>query len=384
MGAYKVAGGPRNHWQIWSLATGFLLVTSLHFYLKQRQQQMDAAAANTRAANGLPDRPLRLAIFNQVNIHLHVVAGAMHVLRPLSSAAVTVFLSAEVLEGNLYGFMDEGWIGSMEGFNWRDVKQFDQEERFDLVWFISPEWDTKYISSVAQQMNPRMALYYVHNGHMPEEDFDILKGLSPELPLLTMAPHVAQYVRTRLQENSSSTAAAPAAAPAAAQDAEWVLPIFPYQPAEPCTHQQAQVSRRLGSGPASWHWLAWCACVSILACLVVIKSASNCTCKHHTSDGLNYPGARSLVWLALLLVTCAFLPWALYLSCCTAQGGEGCLSGFSIAGSTDSSLRNYSRMWEQIRSYKQQQGAAALTNFKLKILGQIMDNFTVPGELLWA
>jgi hypothetical protein len=41
-------------------------------------------------------------------------------------------------------------------------------------------------------------------------------------------------------------------------------------------------------------------------------------------------------------------------------------------------------MWEQIRSYKQQQGAAALTNFKLKILGQIMDNFTVPGELLWA
>jgi hypothetical protein len=36
-------------------------------------------------------------------------------------------------------------------------------------------------------------------------------------------------------------------------------------------------------------------------------------------------------------------------------------------------------MWEQIRSYKQQQGAAALKNFKLNILGQIMDNFTVPG-----
>ncbi|WIA10164.1 hypothetical protein OEZ85_010368 [Tetradesmus obliquus] len=299
MGAYKVAGAPRSHWQICGLAAGFLLVTSLHFFLKQQQQQMSQSAADIRAADGLPVRPLRLAIFNQVNIHLHVVAGAMHVLRPLTSAAVTVFLPAAVLEGNLYGFMDKGWIGSMEGFIWRDVKQFDQEEKFDLVWFISPEWDAKYISSVAKQMDPKMALYYVHNGHMPDEDFDVLKRLSPELPLLTMAPHVAQYVASRLQENSSSTAAA--AAPAA-HEAEWVLPIFPYQPAVPCTQQQT-------------------------------------------------------------------------------EGSEGCLSGFSIAGSTDSSLRNYTRMWEQIRSYKQQQGAAALANFKLNILGQIMDNFTVPDDL---
>jgi hypothetical protein len=65
-----------------------------------------------------------------------------------------------------------------------------------------------------------------------------------------------------------------------------------------------------------------------------------------------------------------------------SQDDEPCLSGFSIAGSTDSSLRNYTRMWEQIRSYKQQQGAAALKNFKLNILGQIMDNFTVPGAPL--
>jgi hypothetical protein len=242
MGAYKAFGAPKHHWPVWGLAAGFLLVTSLHFYFKQRQQQQHAAAASIRsAAFGLPTRPLRIAIFNQVTIHLHVVAGAMHVLRPLTSAPVAVFLPAQVLKGNLYGFMDKGWIGSSEGFLWRDVQQFDQEERFDLVWFISPEWDTKYIKDVAQQMNPRMALYYVHNGHMPAEDFDILKGLSPDLPLLTMAPHVAQYVRRRLQENSSSTAGVAAAAAAAACDAEWVLPIFPYQPAEPCTQQHAEV-----------------------------------------------------------------------------------------------------------------------------------------------
>ncbi|KAF6265350.1 hypothetical protein COO60DRAFT_1041000 [Scenedesmus sp. NREL 46B-D3] len=255
MGAYKAFGGPRNPWQIWGVAAGFLLVTSLHFYLKQRQQQQYAAAASIGAANGLPTRPLRLAIFNQVSIHLHVVAGAMHVLRPFSSAAVTVFLPAQVLQGNLYGFMDTGWLGSMEGYIWQDIQQFDQAERFDLIWFISPEWDTKYISSVAQQMNPKVALYYVHNGHMPDQDFETIKGLSPELPLLTMAPHVAEYE------------------------------------------------------------------------------------------------------------------------------GESCLSGFSIAGSTDSSLRNYTRMWEQIRIDKKQQGPAALTNFKLNILGQIMDNFTVPKDL---
>jgi hypothetical protein len=243
MGAYKAVGAPKHHWQVWGLAAGFLFVTSLHFYFKQRQQQQHAAAASIRSATaGLPTRPLRIAIFNQVTIHLHVVAGAMHVLRPLTSAPVTVFLPAQVLQGNLYGFMDKGWIGSSEGFLWRDVQQFDQEERFDLVWFISPEWDTKYIKDVAQQMNPKMALYYVHNGHMPAEDFDILKGLSPDLPLLTMAPHVAQYVRERLQENSSSTAGVAAAA-AAACDAEWVLPIFPYQPAEPCTQQHAEVRR---------------------------------------------------------------------------------------------------------------------------------------------
>lgn len=239
MGAYKAFGGPRNPWQIWGVAAGFLLVTSLHFYLKQRQQQQYAAAASIGAANGLPTRPLRLAIFNQVSIHLHVVAGAMHVLRPFSSAAVTVFLPAQVLQGNLYGFMDTGWLGSMEGYIWQDIQQFDQAERFDLIWFISPEWDTKYISSVAQQMNPKVALYYVHNGHMPDQDFETIKGLSPELPLLTMAPHVAEYVSTRLQENSSRAAAA--------HEAEWVLPIFPYQPADPCTQHQAQVSRKQAS-----------------------------------------------------------------------------------------------------------------------------------------
>lgn len=62
------------------------------------------------------------------------------------------------------------------------------------------------------------------------------------------------------------------------------------------------------------------------------------------------------------------------------QGDVNLLRGFSITGSLDKTLRNYSKMWEQIRSYREQQGAAALEHFKLNILGDVLGDFEVPGE----
>jgi hypothetical protein len=62
------------------------------------------------------------------------------------------------------------------------------------------------------------------------------------------------------------------------------------------------------------------------------------------------------------------------------QGDVSALRGFSITGSLDKTLRNYSKMWEQIRAYKEQQGAAALEHFKLNILGDVLGDFEVPGE----
>lgn len=105
------------------------------------------------------------------------------------------------------------------------------------MWFISPEFDLQSISEVAEQMKPALQLFYVHNGHMPEQDFNQLRALSPDLPLVGMAPHVATYVTNRLgqpsQEQQLSTATAPAAAQAA--KAEWLLPIWPFLPQQPCS-----------------------------------------------------------------------------------------------------------------------------------------------------
>jgi hypothetical protein len=70
-------------------------------------------------------RPLRLAIYNQVNYHLHVVAGAMRVLQPLTSAPVTVFLTSKVLN-NWFGFMD--WLGNEKGFVWKELEDYAGEE----------------------------------------------------------------------------------------------------------------------------------------------------------------------------------------------------------------------------------------------------------------
>lgn len=74
-------------------------------------------------------RPLRLAIYNQVNYHLHVVAGAMRVLQPLTSAPITVFLTSKVLNENWYGFMD--WLGKEEGFEWKDCADYDSTGAYE-------------------------------------------------------------------------------------------------------------------------------------------------------------------------------------------------------------------------------------------------------------
>jgi hypothetical protein len=67
-------------------------------------------------------RPLRLAIINQVSFHLHVVSGAMRVLRALSSAPVTVWVSTPVLK-NCWGFCEA--MAREPGFVWRDCAELD-------------------------------------------------------------------------------------------------------------------------------------------------------------------------------------------------------------------------------------------------------------------
>uniref|UniRef100_A0A383VTG1 Glycosyl transferase family 1 domain-containing protein n=1 Tax=Tetradesmus obliquus TaxID=3088 RepID=A0A383VTG1_TETOB len=228
--------------------------------------------------------PLKIAIVNQVHFHLEVVAGAMHVLKPLTSGPVTVFLPAKVLKTNWYGFRN--WLADKEGFEWKECKEYDGTTTYDLVLFISPEYQTSWVAQVAGQMKPKVALYYVHNGHIPDAEFNRIKAMSPKFPLLTLSPHVAKNISAR----------------AAPVEPQWLLPIFPYTPASVC-------------------------------------------------------------------------------SLADIQGGKSCLKGFSVQGRIERSRRNYTEMWEQISGYRKKEGADALKNFRLNILGEAVEAFTVPSDV---
>lgn len=65
---------------------------------------------------------------------------------------------------------------------------------------------------------------------------------------------------------------------------------------------------------------------------------------------------------------------------CAMQAGPSCLKGFSVQGRIEKSRRNYTEMWEQISSYRKAEGADALKNFRLNILGESVEFFAVPSE----
>eukprot|EP00879_Flechtneria_rotunda_P019704 GHRR01020705.1.p1 GENE.GHRR01020705.1~~GHRR01020705.1.p1 ORF type:complete len:222 (+),score=62.43 GHRR01020705.1:167-832(+) len=169
------------------------------------------------------DAPLQLAVVNQVHFHLEVVAGAMHLLKHLTSAPVTIYLPAKVLKTNWYGFTS--WLGGREGFIWKECKEYDGATTYDLVWFISPEYHIPWVAATAKQMQPKVAMYMVHNGHIPDADFNRIKAWSPDFPLLTLAPHVAKYISNRT----------------GSVEPQWILPIYPYQPANACALADLQV-----------------------------------------------------------------------------------------------------------------------------------------------
>jgi hypothetical protein len=187
--------------------------------------------AALQQAHSASDTPLQFAIVNQVHFHLEVVAGAMLVLKRLTSAPVTVYMPAKVIKNNWYGFMS--WLGTKEGYIWKDSTEYDGTTKYDLVWFISPEYNTAWVGTVFDQMQPKVAMVMVHNGHIKDDDFKKLDALSQksQVPLITLAPHVAKYIsnRTELQP-------------------EWVLPIYPYQPASACGLADLQVGNNSSNG----------------------------------------------------------------------------------------------------------------------------------------
>jgi hypothetical protein len=119
-----------------------------------------------------------------------------------------------------------------------------------FVWFISPEFDLPSISQVAQQMRPALQLFFIHNGHMPDTDFDRLSALSTDLPLVGMAPHVASFVSNRLQQKRQQQQQQDGTSQQQQQQqhlgastVDWLLPTWPFEPAQqqPCSQVGAHL-----------------------------------------------------------------------------------------------------------------------------------------------
>ncbi|GBF89288.1 hypothetical protein Rsub_02165 [Raphidocelis subcapitata] len=87
---------------------------------------------------------------------------------------------------------------------------------------------------------------------------------------------------------------------------------------------------------------------------------------------------RSPGWL---LPTLPFAPAA---PCALAdvKAGRQCVRGFSVQGRIEKSRRNYTQVWEQIGGHKRhQRTSATASNFKLNILGELVEAFAVPVEV---
>jgi hypothetical protein len=136
-------------------------------------------------------------------------------------------------------------------------------------------------------MDPKVLMYMVHNGHMAEPEWDKVKSLaSKDVPVLTLAPHVANSIGDR------GLPVAP----------DWILPIFPFEPRKPCTLE-------------------------------------------------------------------------------ALEDGDRCARGFSVQGRIERSRRNYTEVWEQIGGHRRHHTSKAVANFKLNILGESVEAFSVPEEV---
>jgi hypothetical protein len=173
--------------------------------------------------------PLQLAIVNQVFFHLEVVAGAMHVLRDFSSEPLTIYLHEKVMNTNWYGF--KSWMGTQQGVIWKDCKDYDGKKQYDVVWFVSPEYHLPWVAARVAEMKPKVALHMVHNGHIKDEDMQKVLALTSGSTVYTLAPHVAKYITNRTKAPT-----------------EWILPIFPYTPANVCALADLQVRSSQGPG----------------------------------------------------------------------------------------------------------------------------------------
>jgi hypothetical protein len=171
----------------------------------------------------------------------------------------------------------------------------------------------------------------VHNGHLADDVFNGVASLAtPGVPLLSLAPHVAASIANRTQSPG------------------WLLPTLPFVPPSPCALADVKAGRQCVRG------------FSVQG--RIEKSRRNYT---------QVPAGG--------LCSRAFAPP----SCAGAALSEWAGAVWETAHERAHRPANPARnpqVWEQIGGHKRHQRTSATTsNFKLNILGELVEAFAVPG-----
>lgn len=82
---------------------------------------------------------------------------------------------------------------------------------YDVIIFVSPEYRPHYVREFIHRSRPKLVVLFVHNGDALAVP-DLMKVHS-NAHLMTLSPHVQQYVSNRL-----------------GRQVEWMLPLMEIQP----------------------------------------------------------------------------------------------------------------------------------------------------------
>jgi hypothetical protein len=195
---------------------------------------------------------------------------------------------------------------------------------------MTVEEHTESMRQMIGQMAPKVLMYMVHNGHMAEPEWEKVGGWGEVLGgKCKWCPSRIDFSLILASSPPSSHAIKPKHAHAPPQVkslASTEVPVLTLAP-----HVTASLSNR--SLPVEPDWILP---------IFPFDPPSPCTLDDLTS-------------------------------------GRQCIRGFSVQGRIEKSRRNYTEVWEQIGGHRKHHTSSTVSNFKLNILGETVEAFSVPG-----
>lgn len=158
----------------------------------------------------------RVAIVNDVPWHYEIVAGFLHVLsQDLGPQYLDVYLDDQTIDQNPVGSWD---LFKEYPANYKRISNVSGYTPADAVITISPEYNLDQNKAFVKKVKPKQVLVMVHNGEDVFAPLEDIREMHPNVTLVTLAPHVANFVTKRLNVSVG-----------------WMLPIHPFRPTVRCT-----------------------------------------------------------------------------------------------------------------------------------------------------